>query len=131
MGQVQEVRALEFALPDHSSHHFLPSAGPIIEQGTHFCDLSRYFGGEVDISTVSAHSLEWDEDAGKLSKMNIDESLITPENRISRCTAATWKYESGAVGSFTHLTALQGHNYSCELEVYADGYQMKYVDLPP
>lgn len=37
------------------------------------------------------------------------------------------KYESGAVGSFTHLVALQGHDYSCELEVYADGYQLKYV----
>ena len=35
------------------------------------------------------------------------------------------KYESGAVGSFMHVVALQGHNYSCELEVYADGYQFK------
>ncbi|KAI8998604.1 putative oxidoreductase C terminal-domain-containing protein [Trametes punicea] len=104
------------------------SAGPIVEQGTHFCDLSRYFGGEVDMETVSAHSLEWDETAGQLSKMQIDESKISPENRIPRVTAATWKYESGAVGSFTHLVALQGHNYSCELEVYADGYQLKLVN---
>ncbi|KAH9946084.1 putative oxidoreductase C terminal-domain-containing protein [Epithele typhae] len=104
------------------------SAGPIIEQGTHFCDLSRYFGGEVDMSTVSAHSLDWDENAGQLSKMSIDESAIPPENRIPRVTAATWKYDSGAVGSFTHLCALQGHDYSCELEVYADGYQLKLVN---
>jgi len=104
------------------------SAGPVIEQGTHFCDLSRYFGGEVDISTVSAHSLEWDENAGHLSKMTIDESKIPPENRIPRVTAATWKYDSGAVGSFTHVVALQGTNYSCELEVYADGYSMKLVN---
>lgn len=66
------------------------SAGPIVEQGTHFCDLSRYFGGEVDISTVTAHSLEWDENAGQLSKMTIDESKIAPDNRIPRVTAATW-----------------------------------------
>ena len=66
------------------------SAGPIIEQGTHFCDLSRYFGGEVDMSTVNAHSLEWDENAGHLSKMSIDETAIPPENRIPRVTAATW-----------------------------------------
>lgn len=26
--------------------------GPVIEQGTHFCDLSRYFGGDVDIDSV-------------------------------------------------------------------------------
>lgn len=104
------------------------SAGPIIEQGTHFCDLSRYFGGEVDVSTVEAHSLEWDENAGKLGKMSIDESKIAESNRIPRVTSATWKYESGAVGSFSHIVALQGTNYSCELEVYADGYQLKLVD---
>ncbi|KAK0450805.1 putative oxidoreductase C terminal-domain-containing protein [Armillaria borealis] len=85
------------------------SAGPIVEQGTHFCDLSRYFGGEVDIST------------GHLSAMKVDESKIAPENRIPR-------YDSGAVGSFTHIAALQGKNYSCELEVYADGYSLKLVN---
>ncbi|RXW24164.1 hypothetical protein EST38_g1732 [Candolleomyces aberdarensis] len=104
------------------------SAGPIIEQGTHFCDLSRYFGGEVDISTVEAHSLEWDENAGHLSKLTIDESQIAPENRIPRVTSATWKYESGAVGSLSHVVALQGTLYSCELEVFADGYQLKLVN---
>jgi predicted dehydrogenase len=104
------------------------SAGPIIEQGTHFCDLSRYFGGDVDVSTVAAHSLEWYEKPGKLSALVIDESKIEPENRIPRITSATWKYESGAVGTFTHCVALQGHNYSCELEVYADGYSMKLVN---
>jgi len=107
-------------------HH---SCGPVVEQGTHFCDLSRYFGGDVDISTVTAHSLEWNENAGQLSKQTIDESQIAPENRIPRVTSATWKYENGAVGSFTHVVALQGRNYSCELEVYADGYQFKYAPL--
>jgi len=82
----------------------------------------------VDISTVAAHSLEWYEKPGKLSALVIDESKIEPENRIPRITSATWKYESGAVGTFTHCVALQGHNYSCELEVYADGYSMKLVN---
>ncbi|KAF8350761.1 putative oxidoreductase C terminal-domain-containing protein [Amanita rubescens] len=104
------------------------SAGPIIEQGTHFCDLSRYFGGEVDYTSVQAHSLEWDENAGQLSKLQVDESQITPENRIPRVTTATWKYDSGAVGSFTHVVALQGTNYSCEFEVFADGYSLKLVN---
>jgi len=103
------------------------SCGPVVEQGTHFCDLSRYFGGDVDISTVTAHSLEWHENPGHLSKQTIDESRISPENRVPRVTSATWKYESGAVGSFIHVVALQGHDYSCELEVYADGYQFKYA----
>ncbi|KAJ4001365.1 putative oxidoreductase C terminal-domain-containing protein [Lentinula boryana] len=104
------------------------SAGPVIEQGTHFCDLSRYFGGEVDYDSVVAHSLEWDENAGQLSAMKVDESKIPPENRIPRVTSATWKYDSGAVGTFTHVVALQGTNYSCELEVYADGYCLRLVD---
>ncbi|KAL5511236.1 hypothetical protein ACEPAH_4451 [Sanghuangporus vaninii] len=104
------------------------SCGPIVEQGTHFCDLSRYFGGDVDISSVQAHSLEWDEGPGKLSKMSIDESKIPPENRIPRITSAVWKYETGAVGSLTHAVALQGTNYSCELEVFADGYSLKLVN---
>ncbi|KAF8590585.1 NAD binding dehydrogenase [Ramaria rubella] len=104
------------------------SYGPIIEQGTHFCDLSRYFGGDVDISSVVAHSLEWHENAGRLSKIPINESKIKPENRIPRVTSATWKYESGAVGSLTHVVALHGTNYSCELEVFADGYSLKLVN---
>ncbi len=66
------------------------SAGPVVEQGTHFCDLSRYFGGEVDITSVTAHSLEWNENEGQLSHMRIDESKIAPENRIPRVTTATW-----------------------------------------
>jgi len=36
------------------------------------------------------------------------------------------KYDSGAVGSFVHVAALQGTDYSCEFEVYADGYLLKY-----
>ncbi|KAG8764294.1 hypothetical protein FRC11_005098 [Ceratobasidium sp. 423] len=102
--------------------------GPIVEQGTHFCDLSRYFGGDVDISSVMAHSVEWDEEPGHLAKIPIDENKISPENRIPRVTTATWKYENGAVGTLTHAVALHGKNYSCELEVYLDGYQMRLVD---
>ncbi len=105
------------------------SCGPVVEQGTHFCDLSRYFGGDVDISTVTAHSLEWYENPGHLTKQTIDETRIAPENRIPRVTSATWKYQNGAVGSFTHVVALQGRNYSCEIEIYADGYQFKYEPL--
>lgn len=104
------------------------SCGPIVEQATHFCDLSRYFGGEVDLDTVMAHSLEHFEPAGKLSKMPINENNIKEEERIPRITCATWKYESGAVGSLTHAVALQGFNYATEIDVIADGYQLRLVD---
>ncbi|KAN0060962.1 hypothetical protein ACQY0O_006696 [Thecaphora frezii] len=104
------------------------TCGPIVEQATHFCDLSRYFGGEVDLSTVVAHSLEYFEPAGQLSKIPVDESKVAPENRIPRITCATWKYESGAVGSLTHAVSLQGFNYSTEIDVLADGYSLRLVD---
>ena len=102
--------------------------GPIVEQATHFCDLARYFAGEVDLSTVMAQSLEHYEPAGQLSKIPVDESLIEPRNRIPRVTCATWKFESGAVGSLTHAVALQGTDYSTQIDVYADGYSMRLVD---
>ena len=64
--------------------------------------MSRYFGGDVDISTVSAHSVEWYENAGHLSKQSIDETAIAPEDRIPRVTAATWYAEVAPV--FRRLT---------------------------
>nr|XP_031862719.1 uncharacterized protein CI109_001731 [Kwoniella shandongensis]KAA5529791.1 hypothetical protein CI109_001731 [Kwoniella shandongensis] len=102
--------------------------GPVIEQGTHFCDLSRYFGGDVDVDSVVARSVEWYEKPGQLSKIPIDESKIDESLRIPRLTSAVWKYDNGAVGSFTHAVALQGHAYACELEVWADGFHMRLVD---
>ena len=44
----------------------------------------------MDISSVVAHSLEWYEEAGKLSGIVIDEEKIEPDNRIPRITSATW-----------------------------------------
>ncbi|KAF8595731.1 hypothetical protein BDV93DRAFT_573854 [Ceratobasidium sp. AG-I] len=102
--------------------------GPVVEQATHFCDLARYFGGNVDLSTVSARTAEWHERPGKLSRMPVDESLVAPENRIPRATSAIWKYKSGAIGSLTHVTILQGTLYACEFEVYCDGYTMRLSD---
>ncbi|BEI83610.1 hypothetical protein CcaverHIS002_0402140 [Cutaneotrichosporon cavernicola] len=102
--------------------------GPVIEQGTHFCDLSRYFGGDVDIPTVVAYSVENDEAAGKLSAIPVNEDAIPPDQRIPRITSAVWKYVNGAVGSFTHTVALQGTLYDCELEIWADGYHMRLID---
>jgi hypothetical protein len=37
------------------------------------------------------------------------------------------KYKNGGVGVLTHLAVLQGTSYSCELEVYCDGYLFKSV----
>lgn len=104
------------------------SCGPIVEQATHFCDLSRYFGGDVSLDTVQAHSVEWNEEPGKLRMQAIDESKIKMEDRIPRFTTASWKYDTGAVGSLVHGVALHETDYYTELTVYADGYQLRLVD---
>lgn len=46
------------------------------------------------------------------------------ECRINRVSAATFQFESGAVGSFTHSIVLNGSAFFTELEIYADGLHM-------
>lgn len=108
-------------------------------------DLSRYFGGDVHLPSVVAHTVQHNEIPGRLSAKQFDEELIPEENRLPRLTSATWKYKGGAVGTLTHVIALHGRNlydisgegrlhaftgttYDTELEVYADGYHFKLVD---
>ena len=111
-------------------------------------DLSRYFGGDVRLSSVVAHTVQHDELPGRLSAKRFDEEPIPAENRLPRLTSATWKYKGGAVGTLTHVIALHGRSsgdiirfmatriyteiagttYDTELEVYADGYHFKLVD---
>jgi len=80
----------------------------IIEQATHFCDLSRYFGGEVILDSVTAHTVEHDDLPGHLSAKRFNEDAIPESHRIPRLTASSWKYSSGAVGSLMHVIALHG-----------------------
>ena len=75
-------------------------------------DLSRYFGGEIDLQSVVSRTVQHNESPGKLSAQGIDEEAIFPENRLPRLTSATWKYESGAVGSLTHAILLHGILYT-------------------
>ncbi|KAI9013333.1 putative oxidoreductase C terminal-domain-containing protein [Gaertneriomyces semiglobifer] len=103
------------------------SCSPIVEQGTHFVDLSCFFGGEVDMSSVQAHAVEWYEPPGKLSVTPVDEESIAPDDRVPRVTSSVFKYKSGAVGTMVHTINLQGHTYSCELEVHCDGWMFRLV----
>lgn len=108
---------------------FSQSGGAVVEQASHFADLLRMFGGEVDLDSITATSVGWDDPAGKLSAMPIDESKIPMHDRIDRMTSATWRFQdSGAIGSLTHGLVLQGTKYDTTLEVYADGYQLRLVD---
>ena len=74
-------------------------------------DLSRYFGGDVHLSSVVAHSVQYHEAPGRLSAKRFDEDSILAENRLPRLTSATWKYKGGAVGTLTHVIALHGENH--------------------
>ncbi|PIL22951.1 hypothetical protein GSI_15647 [Ganoderma sinense ZZ0214-1] len=91
-------------------------------------DLSRYFGGDVLLPSVVAHTVQHSEPPGRLSATRFDEGPIPAENRLPRLTSATWKYAGGAVGTLTHVIALHGTTYDTELEVYADGWHFKLVD---
>ncbi len=63
-----------------------------MEQATHVCDLSRYFGGEVDLSSISANTVEYDEAPGKLSSIDEKclEDQVAPDDKISRAIVANW-----------------------------------------
>ncbi|KLO18898.1 hypothetical protein SCHPADRAFT_92608 [Schizopora paradoxa] len=104
--------------------------GPIMEQATHVCDLSRYFGGEIDLSSISANTVEYDETPGQLSYIDEKclENQVAPDDKISRATVANWKYEDGAIGSLMHVVALHGDQYACDFEVIADGYMLRLVN---
>jgi hypothetical protein len=67
------------------------------------------------MSTVQAHSLEWDDPAGKLGKMTIDESIIPPDNRIPRATSATWYVVVTSPGfvAFLLIGPQEVHKWSC------------------
>ncbi len=65
------------------------SGGPIVEQATHFCDLLRYLGGEVDEETIEAICVppsDLPTDAGYLSSVRevVREKAVPLEHRMPR-----------------------------------------------
>lgn len=105
------------------------NGGPAVEQMTHFCDLLRYLVGEVDKTSVRVTTLEHDEPASTIKNANIDEDAFDPDDRIPRVTSATWKFDTGAVGTFTHIIALHGQKYAEEITLLADGYQLRIANV--
>lgn len=110
------------------------SGGPIVEQATHFCDLARLLGGEVDPSAVAAVRIDPTSTAAELADMPAlpdgrkgDES-VPAVFRAPRATAAVWRFESGALGSLTHGALLHKQKYESELEVWGDGLRMVLSD---
>lgn len=106
------------------------SGGPVVEQATHFCDLARLLGGDVDLGSVQGVQISAESPAGELvdRKLGPDgqplEMDIPAEFRPPRVTSATWRFENGAVGSLTHGLLLHREKYESEIEVWGDGLRM-------
>ena len=110
------------------------SGGPIIEQATHFCDLLRYFGGEVDYSQLTSLVVPASDDPtnpGYLSSLSplLKEGDIPQSSRSPRLTHAQWKFKTGTVGSLTHSYSIHGEKYITNIEIWADGLRMKLENL--
>lgn len=107
------------------------SGGPIVEQATHFCDLARLLGGEVNLASVQGVAIEpgspkaalVDTPRPEMTALRPDDG-IPAEFSVPRSTAAVWRFQSGAIGSLTHATLLHGKKYESELEVWGDGLRM-------
>lgn len=106
--------------------------GPIVEQGTHFCDLARFLMGDVDLPSIQAYSIFENEALGTLQDQceNVKnyEKNIDCDRRIARATVANFRFKSGALGNFVHGVLLHGENYESELEIWGDGYRCKLID---
>jgi predicted dehydrogenase len=98
--------------------------GPIVEQATHFCDLCRYLGGEVDLASVRACALEHYEPAGTLSSMAVEESQIPAQDRIPRATAAFWYVTSRQAPVPEPNPYLHGVTLDLDYLAYRVGSQM-------
>ncbi len=106
------------------------SGGPIVEQATHFIDLARYLVGEPESSSLSAMSIQADEDKGQLEDIPCDaegrpvDAGVPEERQIPRATTASWKFQNGALGSLAHGVLLHGKKYESRIEVWSDGLRM-------
>lgn len=110
------------------------SGGPIVEQATHFCDLARLLGGEVDLASVAGVRIAPGSAAAELADMPVlpdgrkGDEPVPVEFRAPRATAAVWKFQSGGVGSLVHGVLLHREKYESELEVWSDGLRMVLQD---
>ena len=110
------------------------SGGPIVEQATHFVDLARYLGGEVELDSVRAAEIPAGGPVGRLADMPRGPSGqpldadVPPEHRIPRATFAQWCFAGGALGALAHGVLLHGQRYHAELEVWGDGVRCILAD---
>ncbi|KAK9804181.1 hypothetical protein WJX73_009624 [Symbiochloris irregularis] len=98
------------------------SGGIIVQQATHFVDLMRYIGGDIDPASVVAAAVG---PGYPLSETELlapeGEAPVPFDRRSNRVTTAAWHFQGGAVGMLVHSKVLHERSYFTELEVLADG----------
>ena len=109
------------------------SGGPIVEQATHFCDLIRYFGGEIALDTIHGVAVPLSTDStepGYLASLPslIKDANIPKERQVPCATQATWRFHNGSIGSLTHTVTLHGFRYESYIDIWCDGMRMSLKD---
>ena len=105
------------------------SGGPIVEQATHFCDLIRYFAGNVSLDTIKGVSVPAAATEGHVGALAhvpsvVKESDVPIEARIPRVTIAHWQFEEGGIGCLNHGLTLWGKRYEASIDLWADGLRI-------
>lgn len=107
------------------------SGGPVVEQGTHFIDLLRYFSGEAKLNTLHCTKVVAETELGKLERPPDFEQYIPSVNKMNRCSSAQWQFENGTLASFKHgmLMMNEDGKYFNEFEIWCEGVIIKLRDL--
>ena len=130
------VRAMSasyhLAYPVLDRHHWWDSrqsGGPVIEQATHLCDIARFLGGEVAEDSIHAISQKPCHGGSELRKLPAGCDTELPEMaRVPRATMATWRFQSGGIGSLCHTVALYGGASEAYMEVILEGIRIRFLD---
>ena len=105
------------------------SGGPIVEQATHLCDVARFLGGEIIEDSIRGISQKPCHGGSDLKKIPAGCDVGVPEGeRVPRATMATWRFQSGGIGSVCHTVALHGEAYEAYMDVILEGIRMRLLD---
>ncbi len=107
------------------------SGGPIIEQATHFVDVARYVGGEVNLKSVRAIAL-----GSELPLANVPigpdgrgvEAGVPALRRIPRMTSAHWTFAGGCLGTLTHGIFLHRTRFETDIDIWGEGTHLHVAD---
>lgn len=110
------------------------SGGPIVEQATHFCDLIRYFGGEVVLDSITGYSIPPSNSPQNLGYLTclpsiVQEANIPIENDAPRSTQCVWQFAAGGIGTLTHTLLLHDLKYETSIDIWCDGLRISLTDV--